>query len=101
MPPNQVTSGGPLSSVSLTNFRHSVYKRPRALKNRPASPRPMEERMFHAKMHDDDEELPRYEEEEEGLEQPPGGQVVEEIEETVIESEPGEEEAKTPAAPAP
>jgi hypothetical protein len=49
--------------------------------------------MFYAKMQDDeDEELPRYEEEEEeeGQEQPVG---VIEVEETIVEVEPDEEEA--------
>ena len=59
--------------------------------------------MFYAKMHDDnDEELPRFEEEEEGLDQPQEGDVVEEIEGTIVEAEPGEEEVETPAEkPAP
>jgi cell division septation protein DedD len=58
--------------------------------------------MFYAKMHDDeDDELPRYEEEEEGLEQPHDGDIIEEVEEIVVEAEPGEDEAETPAAPAP
>jgi ATPase subunit of ABC transporter with duplicated ATPase domains len=58
--------------------------------------------MFYAKMHDDeDDELPRYEEEEEGLEQPHDGDIIEEVEEIVVEAEPGEDEVETPAAPAP
>jgi len=58
--------------------------------------------MFRAKMHDeDDDELPRYEEEgEEGLEHPSDGSV-EEVEEIVIEGEPGEDEEETEDVPAP
>jgi hypothetical protein len=58
--------------------------------------------MFYAKMHDDeDDELPRYEEEEEGLERPHEGDIIEEVEEIVVEAEPGEDEAEEPGAPAP
>lgn len=57
--------------------------------------------MFYVKMHDeDDNELPRYEEEEEGLEHP-HDEIVGEVEEIILEDEPGEEEDPAPAAPAP
>src|SRR5208283_1726565 len=69
-----------------------------ARKGRPARLKPTEDRMFYAKMHDDeDDELPRYEEEEEGLEQPHDGDIIEEVEEIVVEAEPGEDEAEAPA----
>ena len=71
----------------LTKFRLYVYKR-RGTNNRFRIPRLTEGRMFHAKMHDEeDDELPRYEEEEgeEGAEQPHEGTL--EIEDVVIEED--------------
>jgi hypothetical protein len=53
--------------------------------------------MFHAKMHDeDDDELPRFDEE--GQEQPT--EILEEVEEVIVEEEPGEE-VEGAAEPAP
>ena len=86
------------SAARLDKRRHSVYKRRRGKAIR-HSPTLTEERMFYAKMHDEeDDELPRYEEDDEAQEQP--GDVVEEIEEiTITEVEPEEEEAEAPAVP--
>ena len=58
---------------------------------------PRRNRMFYAKMNDDDDELPRYEEEDEGLEHPHDGEVIEEGEETIVEIGVGEEEPETPS----
>src|ERR1700732_3173583 len=92
------------SPCGLTKFRLYVYKR-RGTNNRFRIPRLTEGRMFHGKLHDEeDDELPRYEEEEgeEGAEQPHEGTI--EIEEVVIEDDDEVPEAAptpSPRKPAP